>query len=78
MKVRKAAVTDADQIMHVMKDAEESGFMLFDPGERQMDSHSLGSFIEKTNSTEKSALFTAEYEEKILGYLLLKGEKPNR
>jgi RimJ/RimL family protein N-acetyltransferase len=78
MRIRKAAETDAQQIMQVMKDAEKSGFMLFDPGERQMDSDSLSSFIVKTNSTEKSAVFIAEDEKRILGYLLLRGEKPNR
>jgi RimJ/RimL family protein N-acetyltransferase len=78
MRIRKAAETDAQQIMQVMKDAEKSGFMLFDPGERQMDSDSLSSFIVKTNSTEKSAVFIAEDETEILGYMLLRGEKPNR
>lgn len=32
LEVRKAKIEDAEQIVAVMKNAEESGFMLFAPG----------------------------------------------
>lgn len=76
--IREAAKNDAEQLIEVMKNAEESGFMLFDPGERKIEVEPFAEFIEATNTQEKSRIFVACEKERILGYLMVQNEKPRR
>lgn len=76
--IREAAKNDAKQLVEVMKNAEESGFMLFDPGERKIEVEAFAEFIEATNTQEKSRIFVACEKERILGYLMVQNEKPRR
>ena len=78
MNVRKATASDASQIVAVMKDAEASGFMLFDPGERKLTAEQFEKYIEVTNQKQNSAVFVASEKEKILGYMIVQGETPKR
>ena len=78
MNVRKATASDASQIVEVMKDAEASGFMLFDPGERKLTAEQFEKYIDVTNQKQNSAVFVATEEEKILGYIIVQGETPKR
>ena len=75
MQVRKASEQDSAQIISVMQDAEASGFMLFGPGERQMEAASLSKFISALNNAPKSGFFIAQENDEILGYLMLKSEQ---
>ena len=74
MQVRKATEQDAAQITLVMQDAEASGFMLFNPGERQMEPASLSKIINSFNKAPNSGFFIAQENDEILGYLMLKGD----
>lgn len=76
--IRKANESDTSQILAVMKDAEQSGFMLFAPDERNMAPASLSKLINSINQTHTSGFFIAEHEDEILGYLLLKAETLSR
>ena len=78
MFVRQATQQDAMKLIEVMNDAEDSGFMLHNPNERQMTTESLGKFITNINAAPKSSLFLAEEQQEILGYLLVKGENLSR
>ena len=78
MNVRKATASDASQIVEVMKDAEASGFMLFDPGKRKLTAEQFEKYIEATNQKQNSAVFVATDEDKILGYIIVQGETPKR
>lgn len=78
MNVRIAKASDASQLVEVMKDAEESGFMLFDPGERTLTAAQFERYIEATNEKQNSAIFVATEEEQILGYMIVQGEIPKR
>ena len=78
MKVRKAKASDASQLVEVMKDAEASGFMLFDPGERTLTVAQFEQYIEATNQKQNSAVFVATKEEQILGYMIVQGETQKR
>ena len=78
MKIRIAKTSDASQLVAVMKDAQESGFMLFDPGERILTAEQFERYIEATNQKQNSAIFVATEEEKILGYIIVQGETPKR
>lgn len=76
--VRKANESDTSQILAVMKDAEQSGFMLFAPDERNMAPAALSNLINSINQTPTSGFFIAEHQDEILGYLLLKAETLSR
>lgn len=76
--VRKAKQADAEQFVEVMRDAENSNFMLFGPGERNMSVKKAEHLIEMFYNEPESALFVALEGEKILGYLILRGETTNR
>lgn len=78
MLVRKAHENDASQIIAVMKDAEQSGLMLYAPDERNIDTASLSKLINMINNMATSGFFIAQDQDEILGYLLLKGETLSR
>ncbi|MBS4195085.1 GNAT family N-acetyltransferase [Lederbergia citri] len=78
VKVRKAIIHDASQVVAVMKNAEESGFMLFSPGERKVSAEAFAKYIESINSNSKSGLFVATDNEQIIGYMIVQNEKPQR
>lgn len=78
VEIRKGNSNDAEAIVGVMTSAEESGNMLFDPGERKIDPASFAKFIDAINENEKSGIFVAEEDEEILGYLIAQNEKPKR
>ncbi|QDQ01542.1 GNAT family N-acetyltransferase [Lysinibacillus fusiformis] len=78
MLIREARLEDAEGIITVMKNAEESNFMLFSPGERKLKPEQLVVFIEKISKKFNSALFIAEVENKIVGYLIVQGDTPSR
>ena len=78
MNVRKATAQDAYQIIEVMKDAEQSGFMLFNPGERNITAEQFEKYIEAMNQKQNSTIFVATEKEQIIGYLIVQGDTPSR
>lgn len=78
IKIRKAKIHDAEQIVQVIKNAEDSGYMLFNPGERQISAESFAKFIDVLNANEKSGVFIASEEHQVLGYLIAQNENPQR
>ena len=78
VQVRKAQPEDAPQIVEVIKSAEESGFMLFNPGERQLTAEIFAKRIENMNADEKSGIFIACEEERVLGYMIVQNDTPEK
>ena len=78
MLIREARREDAEGIIAVMRNAEESNFMLFGPGERKLEPKQFAIFIDKICNKFNSALFIAEIEHKIVGYLIVQGDTPSR
>ncbi len=78
MEIRKAGESDAAGIIQVMQNAEASGYMLFDPGERSMSAESFARFIQSVHANPKSAVFVAIEQQNIVGYLLVQNETPKR
>lgn len=78
MTIKKANESDASQILAVMKDAEQSGYMLYAPDERNLAPASLSKLIQSINQSPTSGFFIAEHDDEILGYLLLKAETLSR
>lgn len=79
MLIRAAIREDAEQIIAVIKNAEESNFMLFGPGERKLETEQFTKFIENINNNSHSDLFIAEMEQRVVGYLIVQGNNmPSR
>ncbi|WP_332645328.1 GNAT family N-acetyltransferase [Lysinibacillus sp. 54212] len=78
MIIREAKIEDAAHMAKVMKDAEASGFMLFSPGERKMAPEQMGKLIEMLKSKVKSAIFVAQHDDEVVGYLIVQGDQPSR
>ncbi|MFP3356362.1 GNAT family N-acetyltransferase [Planococcus sp. SIMBA_143] len=78
IKIRKAESRDAAQIVQVIKNAEDSGYMMFNPGEREISGESFAKFIDVLNTNEKSGVFIACEEHQVLGYLIVQNENPQR
>lgn len=78
IEIREAASCDAEVLTEVIKSAEDSGYMLFDPGEREISPAPFAEFIETLKSSEKSGFFVAVEEDRIIGYLIAQSEKPKR
>ena len=78
MNIREATVKDASEILLVMKNVEQSGFMLMSPGERSTNEADFEKFIEKLILHDQSAIFIAELDDNIAGYLILRGESASR
>lgn len=78
IEIRKAKIVDAEEIISVMSNAEQSGFMLFAPGERKMAPRDLAKYIETLNNQTKSGMFIATEGNRILGYMIIQNEKPKR
>lgn len=73
MLVREAIGKDAEQVIAVIKNAEESNLMLFRPGERKLETEQFTKFIDNMNNKSHSALFIAEIEKTVVGYLIVQG-----
>ncbi|MGN7476342.1 GNAT family N-acetyltransferase [Solibacillus silvestris] len=78
MLIRQASGIDAEKIISVMKNAEESGYMLYAPGERQIESTALSKLINTLNNAPKSGFFVAQQNDEILAYLIVKAENLSR
>ena len=78
MIIRLATPLDASKILTVMNDAENSGFMLANPGERRLKPEAIKNIIENVNSSTKSGFFIAEEEGVLSGYLTVRGENMER
>ncbi|WP_431026897.1 GNAT family N-acetyltransferase [Lysinibacillus sp. LZ02] len=78
MNVRQATTEDAGQIVEVMKNAEESGLMLFNPGERNVTATQFEKVVEAINNKNNSAVFVAVEQDRIYGYIIVQGDTPNR
>ena len=78
MIIRLATQFDADQILIVMNDAENSGFMLANRGERKLNPESIKKIIDNVKNALKSGFFVAEEDDTLLGYLIVRGENMER
>lgn len=78
MIIRKAHPADAESLIGLIADAENSGNMMFDPGERKMTPAGLSKRIEAMKQAETSAILVAESDGGLAGYLFIIGSETNR
>jgi RimJ/RimL family protein N-acetyltransferase len=76
MIIRKVRIEDVEQLLHLrMQLDNETQFMLFEPGERNIDLNEQRRQLEDTLSQEKQMIFVAEHNGKLVGYLAAIGGK---
>ncbi|MET3698925.1 RimJ/RimL family protein N-acetyltransferase [Bacillus oleivorans] len=79
MKIRDAVIEDAPHLVNLIKEVEESNFMLFGPGERQTTAEQLLHRIESMTQDETSTIIVGEADDRTLaGYLMAIGGNPTR
>lgn len=78
MMIRHAKAEDAEKLIELIANAESSGFMMFEPGERKMTVEQLEKRIETMESDPTSTILLAEKDEDLLGYLFVIGNTPQR
>jgi len=76
--VRQAVLEDAPQIAGVMENVEASGWMLFNPGERNIEESGLQQLIHQLGEAPKARFFVAVEQGDILGYAMIRGEQLQR
>ncbi|MDA1477866.1 GNAT family N-acetyltransferase [Bacillus changyiensis] len=78
MIIRPIAVSDAQQFVEFSKKLDESGFMLYEPGERKTTVEEQRESIERIQSERNSIFFVVEVDNKIVGFISALGGKVKR
>ena len=73
MIIRPIQVNDAERFVELSKKIDESGFMLYEPGERETPVEQQRKSIERILSVKKSIFFVAEVENKLVGFIAALG-----
>ena len=78
MIIRSATPEDAEQLVELIADAESSGFMMFDPGERKISPEGLSKRIAAIENEATSDILLAEKDGELAGYMFIIGNQPKR
>jgi RimJ/RimL family protein N-acetyltransferase len=79
VKVREITISDAQDFMELIQQVENnSEYMLFEPGERQISKEKQFKMIEAFTEKDNSTIFVAEEENKLVGYLIVNGGSSKR
>lgn len=78
MILRPIEVSDAENFLELSKKIDESGFMLFEPGERQTTVEQQRKSIERILSEPNTIFFVAEIENKLVGFMAVIGSNLKR
>ena len=73
MEIRKASGKDAEELAALFNHVEDSGFMLFNPGERKATNIQMEKQIEQIEKNPHSVFLVAASGHDLHGYLLLVG-----
>jgi RimJ/RimL family protein N-acetyltransferase len=73
MIIRKIQVSDAEGFIELSKKIDESGFMLYEPGERKTTVEQQRKSIDRILSEKNSIFFVAEVESKLVGFIAALG-----
>jgi RimJ/RimL family protein N-acetyltransferase len=78
VRIRIAETEDAEKLAGLMKNVDASNFMLFGPGERNLTKERQQQVLESLKLERNSAIFVAEKERDLKGYLAAIGGKAKR
>jgi RimJ/RimL family protein N-acetyltransferase len=73
MIIRSIEVSDVENFLELSKKIDESGFMLYEPGERETTVEQQRKLIEKILSEKNSIFFVTEFENKLVGFIAALG-----
>ena len=78
MRIRTLKKSDAAEFVRLTKIIDESGRMLFEPGERQTTVEQQEKMIQRIQEDKKSTFLVAEIEGHLVGYLGALGNQAKR
>lgn len=78
MKIITAEKQYAASLAETMMSAENSGFMLFSPGERKLDEQGSELFIEHIGKQQGSELLIAVEDDRVVGYVMVRSDSTER
>lgn len=78
MNIRPIEVTDAEAFVALLKNIDDSGFMLFDPGERATTMEQQVKSIERIQADNRSTFIVAEMNNRLVGFIAALGNDLNR
>nr|WP_281241405.1 GNAT family N-acetyltransferase [Salimicrobium halophilum] len=78
MDYRPLDIDDAQQFLKLNKELDESGYMLYAPGERKMSVEEQQQLIHKITEDPSSDLLVGEENGEITGFILMKGNELER
>ncbi|WP_227394634.1 GNAT family N-acetyltransferase [Jeotgalibacillus aurantiacus] len=78
MMIRELEIKDAEAFLALSKRIEESGMMLFEPGEKQMTVEQQEKMIERISKDEDSSFFVSEIDGQLAGFLAVIGNSVKR
>ncbi|MFE4897017.1 GNAT family N-acetyltransferase [Peribacillus butanolivorans] len=78
MEIRKATRQDAGKLAALFNHVEDSGFMLYNPGERKATENKLERQIEQIENNPRSVFLVAASGHDLIGYLILLGNELSR
>ncbi|MDX8366770.1 GNAT family N-acetyltransferase [Cytobacillus sp. IB215665] len=78
MIIRPIELNDAEKFLQLNKSIDESGFMLFEPGEKSMTLEQQRKAIENIIAEKNSLFLVAEVEHKLVGFMNAFGGKVKR
>jgi RimJ/RimL family protein N-acetyltransferase len=74
MHIRLAEEMDAERLSNLIRDVENTAeYMLYGPGERKYDIENKRKLISSIQAENNSAIFLAEDNNELTGYLIAKG-----
>ncbi|MFJ7753362.1 N-acetyltransferase family protein [Peribacillus muralis] len=73
MEIRRALRQDSDELAALFNHVEDSGYMLFNPGERKATDTQMERQLEQIEKNRNSAFLVAASGHDLHGYLLLVG-----
>lgn len=68
--IRPVEMKDAEQLLALLKEVDQSNVMRYSPGERKMTLDMQVSLIEETIQQTRKAIFVSEQDEQLNGYCI--------
>lgn len=72
--IRPIEMRDAEQLLMLLKEIDQSNVIRYSPGERKMTVEMQFELIEETIQSARSAIFVSEQEDKLTGYCICRAE----
>lgn len=78
MKIRPIQRSDGKSFAHLLTEIDDSGYMLFEPGERVTNTEIEEQRIDHFLKDDRSTILVAEEDEQLIGYMIARGGSVKR